>query len=97
MKQNECFVFPDPKTGFDPNEVDLLNPDNYAKISPNLFRVQKMGSKDYWFRHHLETTVDNITNDLRDLTWKRIRNANGLKDIVKVRINHVGEIVKVGE
>ena len=96
MKQNEYFVFPDPKTGFYPNEVDLLDPDNYARISPNLFRAQSLSSKDYWFRHHLETNVNSV-NDLKDITWKRIRNANGLKDIVKVRINHVGEIVKVGE
>lgn len=97
MKQNEYFVFPNPATGFDPNEIELMDPENYARISPNLFRVQKMGSKDYWFRHHLETKVDNVSNDLRDITWKRIRNANGLNSIVKVRINHIGEIVKVGE
>ena len=97
MKQNEYFVFPNPATGFDPNEIELMDPKNYARISPNLFRVQKMGSKDYWFRHHLETKVDNVSNDLRDITWKRIRNANGLNSIVKVRINHIGEIVKVGE
>ena len=30
MKQNEYFVFPNEETGFDPKEVDLMNPDNYA-------------------------------------------------------------------
>ena len=94
MKQNEYFVFPAP--GFDPNEVDLLDEKNYARISPNLYRVQKMSSKYYCFRHHLETTVDDVAV-LRDTTWKRIQNPNGLVGIVKVRINHIGKIVQVGE
>ena len=96
MKQNEYFIFPNKETGFDPNSIDLLNPVNYPVISKNLFRVQKLTSKDYFFRHHLETSiVDN--NDLKDITWKRIRNTNNLKGIVKVRIDHLGNIVQTGE
>lgn len=96
MKQNEYFVFPNPKTGFDPNEIDLKNPENYPLISPNLFRVQKLSSGDYWFRHHLETQVDSSAKELRNVTWKRI-SINALRGIVKVRVNHIGEIVAVGE
>ena len=96
MKQNEYFVFPNEKTGFDPKEVDLLNPENYAVISPNLFRVQKISTKDYMFRHHLETTViDN--KPLRRITWELIQTPNKLDGIVKVRVNHIGQIVSVGE
>lgn len=91
MKQNEMFVFP--ADDFYPAEVDLLNPENAGIISRSLYRVQKIGSKDYTFRHHLETTV---TNDL-DFTFKRIRSVDGLKDIIKVRINHIGKIVSIGE
>ncbi len=25
MKQNECFVFPNEKTGLNPNEIDLMD------------------------------------------------------------------------
>lgn len=96
MKQNEYFVFPNEKTGFNPNEIDLMNPDNYALISPNLFRVQKLATKYYVFRHHLETSVEDKA-ELRDVTWKRISKVNGLKGIVKVRVNHLGQIVKIGE
>lgn len=96
MKQNEYFVFPNPETGFNPNEVDLLNPNNYSLISPNLFRVQKITTKDYFFRHHLETNVDE-KKDLLGIVWKRIRTTNNLCDIVKVRVNHIGQIVSVGE
>lgn len=96
MKQNEYFVFPNPETGFNPNEIDLMDEGNYPEISQNLFRVQKLASKDYVFRHHLETKVDDVAS-LRDITWKRIQTTNGLKNAIKIRINHVGQIVSVGE
>ena len=96
MKQNEYFVFPNPVTGFNPEEIDLTDESNYALISPNLFRVQKLASKYYVFRHHLETTVEDVES-LRDITWKRIQATNYLNNIIKVRVNHIGRIVSVGE
>ncbi len=96
LKQNEYVVFPNPQTGFDPHEIDLLNPDNYNLISPNLYRVQKFASNDYWFRHHLETMLNDVS-ELKHVTWKRITNIMTLVDIVKVRVNHIGQIVSVGE
>ena len=103
MKQNEYFVFPrydeHGNIVFNPMDYDEVwykNPENYATISPNLFRVQKMAAKDFYFRHHLETVVDE-NNLLRDITWKRIRNTNALGVIIKVRVNHIGQIVSVGE
>jgi len=115
MKQNEYFVFPNEKTGFNPKEIDLLDPDNYALISPNLFRVQKVSTKNYMFRHHLETKVSfevkdeskskeeqkkrakEIENKLRRIAWELIQTPNNLQGIVKVRVNHIGQIVSVGE
>jgi CRISPR-associated endonuclease Csn1 len=91
MKQNELFVFP--SEDFNPNEIDLLDENNSKEISKHLFRIQKIGSKDYWFRHHLETTV---TNDL-EFTYKRLRNPNAVDSIIKLRTNHLGQIVQVGE
>ena len=97
MKQNEFFVFPDPKTGFDPADYDLMDVANYPLISRHLFRVQKFTTKDYVFRHHLETTVTNNDASLRNITWKRITNLKELAHVVKVRINHLGNIVHIGE
>lgn len=102
MKQNEYFVFPNSETGFDPNDIDLMNPDNYALISPNLFRVQTMSKvcygnnivRDYKFRHHLESSV---SNDIRDVTYKQYKTLKFAQEVVKVRINHLGLIVHVGE
>ncbi|MFN4947099.1 MAG: type II CRISPR RNA-guided endonuclease Cas9 [Chryseotalea sp.] len=95
MKQNEYFVFPNEKTGFNPKEFNLLDSKNYKEISPNLFRVQKIATNDYWFRHHLETTVD-VNTQLKDIAYRRC-SLNGIKEMLKVRINHIGQIVKVGE
>ncbi|MBE0650584.1 MAG: type II CRISPR RNA-guided endonuclease Cas9 [Bacteroidales bacterium] len=96
MKQNEYFVFP--SDGFDPGEIDLLNPDNASLISPNLYRVQKIGSllSGFWFRHHLETNVE-VNNNLKGITYKVIQSSSNLEKIIKVRINHVGKIVTIGE
>lgn len=94
LKQNEFFVFP--TSDFDPSEIDLMNPLNNKIISPHLFRVQKIATKNYFFRHHLETNVDE-KKELKDITYKPQLGLNGLKNIIKVRINHIGELVKVGE
>ena len=96
MKQNEYFVFPDETSGFDPKDIDLTNPKNFNLISPHLFRVQKLSTGNYVFRHHLETNV-NEDKTLRNTTWIRIQTTNYLKGIVKVRLNHLGNVVKEGE
>ncbi len=98
IKQNEYFVFPNEKTGFNPVEIDLLNQDNYHLISPNLFRVQKFGSllSGFWFRNHLESTIDS-SRELKGITYKVIQSAKNLEPIIKLRINHLGKIVQVGE
>lgn len=96
MKINEMFVFPNPETGFYPEDIDLTDKNNFTLISPNLFRVQKLSKGDYYFRHHLETNIDD-TKELKGTTWKRIQKLSDLVGVVKVRINHIGEIVEVGE
>lgn len=96
MKQNEYFVFPNEKTGFNPKDMNLLDSKNNALISPNLFRVQKIASKNYFFRHHLETTVEE-KKELKDIAYKPQLGLNSISSIIKVRINHIGQIVKVGE
>ena len=112
MKQNEYFVFPRYNeegemifNPFDHDEDWYKNSENYAEISPNLFRVQKFSKvkannsfvRDYVFRHHLETTVTNNDSKLRNTTWERIQSCDKLGRILKVRVNHIGEIVSVGE
>lgn len=100
MKQNEYFVFADPEEGFDPHDIDLLDSSNAALISKNLYRVQKFSKtesgRDYWFRHHLETMLID-SRETADSIYKRFRNLAFVDSIIKVRINHLGQIVSVGE
>ena len=108
MKQNEYFIFPrydaDGNIIFNPLEHDeewFKNPENYAEISPNLYRVQKIATKNYFFRHHLETTVAE-QKELKGITYKPQLGLNGIGKngnafILKVRINNIGQIVSVGE
>lgn len=109
MKQNEFFVFPrydeNGNMVFNPKDYDeewYKNPDNYATISPNLFRVQSISRvaygnnviRDYIFRHHLETTV---TVKIKGITYQQFKSLSFIPHIVKVRINHIGQIVSIGE
>lgn len=95
MKQNEYFVFPNNETGFSPDEIDLMEEKNFQLISPNLYRVQKFTVKDYFFRNHLETTVEDKP-ELKGISFKRI-GLIGLKGVVKVRIDHLGKIIQTDE
>ena len=109
MKQNEYFVFPrydqDGNMVFNPLDYDeewYRNPANYAIISPNLFRVQSISKvmygnnavRDYIFRHHLESTV-NVK--IKDVTYKQYKSLAFVSYVLKVRINHIGKIVSIGE
>lgn len=104
LKQNEFFVLPSAETGFDPTAVDLLDGRNAKLISPNLFRVQKFSKlqygnsfvRQYMFRHHLETTLLD-TKELKDVVYKDIKSLGYFHGIRKVRLNHLGQIVHVGE
>jgi CRISPR-associated endonuclease Csn1 len=104
MKQNEYFVFPNENTGFNPKEIDLLDPENYKLISPNLFRVQKFSKvlygntavRDYVFRHHLETMIKD-DRVLKGISYKSIKSLLIFNNVVKIRINHIGNIISVGE
>jgi CRISPR-associated endonuclease Csn1 len=102
LKQNEMFVFP--SADFDPFSVDLSDNNNNKDIAQHLFRVQKISKatygnssvRDYVFRHHLESEVKE-EKVLKDVTWKPIKSLGYLQRIVKVRINHIGQIVQIGE
>lgn len=100
MKQNEMFVFP--AEGFDPGEIDLMNPDNYPLISPHLFRVQSISSKYYIFNHHYETknadgNLFKTKKQLSGITFNFFQHEKRLEGIIKVRVNHIGQIIQVGE
>lgn len=101
MQINDLFVF-DLKHSDNPqeeNEINFFDDKNRKLISDRLFRVQKMSKKssgefDVHFRHHLESKID---RSIKELTWINIRSNKLLERITKIRINHLGEIIKIGE
>jgi len=94
MKQNEYFIFP--SDTFDPEEIDLFDPKNAYLISNHLYRVQKISIKNYMFRHHLETNVES-KEELKNVAFIHLRNTGAVQNLIKVRINHLGQIIHVGE
>ncbi len=91
LQRGEYVILPDKDNGFDPKDYNLTDPDNLAIISRHLFIVQKLSKKDYWFRHHLDPTSDEIA-ELRGINWERILSISNLDGIVKVRIDSLGQI-----
>jgi len=104
LQKNDLFVF-DLKHSENPqeeNEINFLDVKNRIVISPKLFRVQKMtkkkkGTFEVTYRHHLETTIKRSGVKLKGNTWDEHGSNNHFARITKVRLNHLGQIVKVGE
>lgn len=102
LQQNEMFLFP--SEHFNPKEIDLFDEKNLSVISNHLFRVQKISKvqagnsfvRDFVFRHHLESTVEE-RKELRDSAYIQLKSLEGLRNIVKIRLNHLGKIVQIGE
>lgn len=91
LKSNDMFLFPG--ENFNPFEVDLTDPAQYEAISRHLFRVQKIATKYYVFRHHSETKVS-AEKDILNLTFKRINSLPTSLKLLKVKVNNLGEISK---
>lgn len=104
MQINDLFVF-DLKHSENPqeeNEIDFFDAKNRKLISDKLFRVQKMskGSNGQFvleFRHHLETSVTRNDLVLKNTTWTKISKNSDLERLTKIRVNHLGNIIKIGE
>lgn len=100
LQQNEMFILNMPEEDY---QYAMENKDN-AMLSKYLYRVQKITSKDYYFRHHLETSSDDKYDektrmDLSKLMNKLIR-ISSIKGFIdtrphKVRISLIGEISEV--
>jgi len=88
MQINDLFVF-----DVNPEDVNFFDPLNRALLGEKMYRVQTISKGDYRFRHQYETTV---SKDY-DFSFKRLQSADALKTAVKVRVNHLGDIISIGE
>lgn len=104
MQINDLFVF-DLKHSENPqeeNEIDFFDEKNRKLISNKLFRVQKMSKKssgafEITYRHHLEANLNKSDKTIKGLTWDEHGSNKHLERITKIRVNHLGKIIKVGE
>lgn len=62
MQQNEMFILGMKEEQYQ----EAMRSEDYALLSKHLYRVQKLSKGIYYFRHHLETTVDDKYNGVRD-------------------------------
>lgn len=89
LQVNEMVVI-----GLDPNEIDFENPSNYAILSKHLYRVQSLSSRDYYFRHHLETKIENNATTKAMKKYVRLKSISGQLPI-KISIANLGIVKQV--
>ncbi|NSW94869.1 MAG: type II CRISPR RNA-guided endonuclease Cas9 [Bacteroidales bacterium] len=92
MQQNEMFLI-----GLQNDEIErLIAERDYKKLSEFLYRVQKLASLYYVFRHHLETELIDTKEALYTKRFYRIQSIKALQMLnpIKVRISLTGEIVR---
>lgn len=93
MQQNEMFILGMEEELYQ----DAIRREDYALLSRYLYRVQKMSKGDYSFRHHLETTVDDISSiaktmgKLKRLSLKSLNENNPHK----VHVSVTGKITEL--
>lgn len=97
LQQNETFIL-----GLTAEEFkEALKENNKSLISKHLYIVWSIADNDFWFRHHLETK----NSELKKTTGAKESNRfyrvslTGLQQLnpIKIRLNHLGEITKIGE
>jgi len=90
MQQNEMFVL-----GLSSEEYNMaIEGNDCKKISEHLYRVQKIGSTDYTFRHHLETQINDELDAKNTKRFFRIKSVSALRAINpnKVKIDILGTV-----
>ena len=98
MQQNEMFIL-----GLSQEEFDeAIKNNDKPLLSRHLYLVWSISENNYWFRHHLETKNSDLKKTEGVKESKRLYNIRSLGSLfslnpIKVRLNHLGEITKIGE
>lgn len=68
LQSNEMFIL-----GMSEDEYnDAIRTNDTAELSRHLYRVQKISNSNYVFRHHLETSVDDKYNGVKDANLSKV-------------------------
>ena len=97
LQANEMFILGMEDAEFE----DAIREKDYQKLNKYLYRVQKIATKNYCFRYHIETSVDDkydgVKNEMLSKQMKKIYIVQSLDSLWtlhphKVKINILGEI-----
>lgn len=92
IQQNQYFIF-----GLEPELLEeAVSSHDWPLISKYLYRVQSISQGDYMFRHHLETKVDDSASAKETKRFIRVQSLGKMTGI-KVHLNSLGRIIKIGE
>lgn len=97
MQQNEMFLLNLPE------ELQKdLNVNDKSVLSKYLYLVWSVSDSDYWFRHHLETKNSELKSVGKAKESSRYFRFQSLGSFftsnpIKVRLNHLGDIVQIGK
>ncbi|MBB3969154.1 hypothetical protein [Mucilaginibacter phyllosphaerae] len=95
LQQNEMFVF-----GLTEDELNqAIQTNNHALISKHLYRTQKMSKKssgaiDLWFRHHLETKLDDSATSKELKKFINVASLGAMNGL-KVKVDNIGSVMKI--
>lgn len=100
MQQNEMFIL-----GMEEDEYqEAMKQNDNATLSKYLYRVQSLSTKDYFFRHHIETTVDDKYNGEKNAMLSvrmskliRVKSLGALAKLNphKVHVSVIGKITEI--
>jgi CRISPR-associated endonuclease Csn1 len=97
LQQNEMFILGLNKIEFEKAVASRNN----RLLSQYLYRVQKIsvkgnGQMDVWFRHHLETELNDSTDAKISKRFYNLQSITAFENLtpIKVRINNLGQMTK---
>ncbi len=90
LQQNEMFILGLPEEERSASFERL----DYASISPYLYRVQNFSLFDVFFRHHLETEIDDGENSRSVKNFYRLKSLKSFLNLqpIKVKVSYLGKI-----
>ena len=100
LQANEMFIL-----GLEDGDFEMaMENKDYQLLNKHLYRVQKIATKNYAFRHHIETSVDDkydgVKKEMLSKQMNKLKITQSFDSLFaqyphKVRVNLLGEITEV--
>ncbi|MCW3085998.1 MAG: cas9 [Bacteroidetes bacterium] len=98
LQENEMFILNLSTEEFE----EAIQNNNKSLLSKHLYLTWSISLNKYWFRHHLETKNSELKKTIGAKESNRLIEISSIDGFlklnpIKIRINHLGEITKIGE